>query len=497
MTTLKEDKFMTRAKKITKVGTKLGLANRFKAQVIERRPGHKDEGKVVFETPFAPNLILETGMTAIAATTICSIFPYACIGTSSTPTEVDSGSVTATTSGTICTSNSGFFNSGMVGQLIYFPGTGQSAIIASYSSTTQVTLATTLSPAVSSGIVFSIYAVNQTGLGAEVHRTNTYLTGTGNCGTTYSDGVYTHQLTYDFPIETEDQTYYEVGFSASGSSGNNLNMRGILSSAPVSVVIGQQVRLIYYVLVTVTPISPRARTVPISGWPALAYPVAFTESSSVINLTGMSGYSFPRNSQVFFDGTLNPGGITFGQTYYANPAGTDEAGTVSVSATSSGSPISCSSTGTDVDLYTNTTGNEQLCNHQFSGLNTSGGAINFGTDNGNSVGEPSTGKNMLILTDDNALPTFPTPTFASGGSIPTGGQQAMSASSYVAGSYQLVWSTTFSVENGNSNAIMKLATQDTSSSQEGLVYLFNFPQQKTNLYTLTISWVYTWGRIFV
>ena len=56
-------------------GTESGIANRFKAQIIERRKGHPDEGKVVFETPFAPNLILETGMTAVASTSICSLFP--------------------------------------------------------------------------------------------------------------------------------------------------------------------------------------------------------------------------------------------------------------------------------------------------------------------------------------------------------------------------------------------------------------------------------------
>ena len=73
----------------------------------------------------------------------------------------------------------------------------------------------------------------------------------------------------------------------------------------------------------------------------------------------------------------------------------------------------------------------------------------------------------------------------------------MSAASYVAGSYQLTWSVTYSVENGNSNAIMKLVTIDSTSSQEGLAYLFDFPQQKSNLYTLTIVWLYTWARIFV
>lgn len=470
-----------------------GIGNKFKAQVIERRKGHPDEGKVVFETPFAPNLILENGMTAIATNPITSLFPYACIGTSSTPTETDSTPITATTSGTICTSNSGFFNSGMVGQLVYFPSTGQSAVIASYSSTTQVTLATTLSPAVSSGVVFKVYAINQTGLGAEVHRTNTYLTGTGNCGTTYSGGVYTHQLTYDFPIETEDQTYYEVGFSASASAGNNLNMRGILSSAPVSVVVGQQVRLIYYVLVTVTPISPRARVVPISGWPSLEYPVAVTADSSAITLTGQGSLVFPQNTQVFFDGTLNPSGITFGQTYYANPAGTDSAGFVSVSATSSGSAISPTSTGTDVVLYTNTSGNEQLSGPQFSGLNTSG----VPTSTSGNIGEPYAPKSVALSTENGAIQSYgsaqadPVP--------PTGGTLALTQASYVSGSYQSSWSATFSAENGNSNSIYKIVTYDASASLDvlGLIYLFNFPQQKANTYTLTITFQYTWARIFV
>jgi hypothetical protein len=467
-------------------GTEAGIANRFKAQVIERRPGHPDFGKVVRETPFAPNLILENGMTAIASNVITSLFTYCAIGTSSTPTEQTSGSITATTSGTACTSNTAFFNSGMVGQLIYFPGTGQSATITVFTDNQHVTLNATLG--ISSGLVFDIFAINQTGLGGEVHRTNNYLTGSGNCGTTYSGGVYTHQRTYDFPIETGTEVYNEVGFSSTSGAGANLNMRGIFSTAPITVVAGQQLRVIYFVLVTVTPISPRARTVPISGWPALSYNVAFSSSTNLVTLVA---YGFPLNTQVTFDGTLNPGGVTFGTTYYVIP---NDANTFFISTTPSGSHVTITSNGTSVELFTNTSGNEQLSGDQFSAVNTSGSTTSGGAD---SIGEPSVAKSMLISTENGALATYGTTQVAP--TPPTGGTLALTQASYVSGSYLSTWSATFSAENGNSSSIYKLATYDQNASIDalGLIYLFSFPQQKTNLFTLTVVWQYTWARIFV
>ncbi len=480
-------------------GTEAGISNRFKAQVIERRPGHPDCGKIVRETDWANNLILENGMNNIASITIAALFTYCCVGTDSTPTVVSSGAVTASTSGTTCTSFAGFFNSGMTGMLIYFPGTTNSAVITHYTNSTTVTLSATLAQ---SSAVFEVFAINQTGLNAEVHRTNNYLTGAGNCGTTYSAGLYTHTRTFDFPIESGDELYYEVGFSNNSSAGANLNMRGIFSAAPVAVVTGQQIRVVYQALVTVTPISARLRNmgippgVQISGWPALLYTVAFTPSSPTITMAGQP--AFTQNTPVFFEGTTAPTGITFGTVYYANPAGTDLVNTLSVSATPSGSAITVTSSGTDADqLYTNTIGHEILGCHQFSGVGTDGSSIAFSVpNNGSAFGEPSQSKYMAILTDTNALPTFPgTGVFPGGGDTPTGGTQALVAGSYVSGSYTLTWSVTYSVDQGNSNAIFKLCTIDPSGGAEGLIYLFTMPQQKSNTYTLTIVWQWTWDRI--
>jgi hypothetical protein len=466
-------------------GTEQGIGNKFKAQIIERRPDHPDCGKVVFETPFASNLILENGMTAIATNVVTSLFTYCAIGSGTTPTEQTSGSITATTSGTTCTSNTAFFNSGMVGQLIYFPGTSQSATITAYTNDQNVTLNATLG--ISSGLVFDIFAINQTGLADEIQRTNTYLTGSGNCGTTYSGGVYTHQRTYDFAIETGTVVYNEVGFSSASSAGANLNMRGIFSTAPITLVAGQQLRVIYYVLVTVTPISPRARVVPISGWPALEYSVAFSSSTNLVTLVG---YGFPLNTQVFFDGTLNPGGVTFGTTYYVIP---NDANTFYISTTPSGSNVTITSDGTDVVLYTNTSGNEQLSGDQFSAIDIDGNTTSGGNA---SIGEPSTPKNMAIDTNNGAIASYGSTQV--GVTLPTGGASALAQASYVSGSYQSQWSCTFSAEDGNSTSIWRLVTYDPSTlTALGLIYLFNFPQEKSNLYTLTITWQYSWNRIFV
>jgi hypothetical protein len=475
---------MTKTKHLR--GTGMGIGNKFKAQVIERRPNHPDCGKVVFETDFAPNLILENGMTAIATNLVTSLFTYCAIGSGTTPTEQTSGSITATTSGTACTSNTAFFNSSMVGQLIYFPGTGQSATITVFTDNQHVTLNATLG--IASGLVFDIFAINQTGLVSEVKRTNNYLTGSGNCGTTYSGGVYTHQRTYDFSIETGTVVYNEVGFSSASGAGANLNMRGIFSTAPITVVAGQQLRVIYFVLVTVTPISPRARTVPISGWPALSYNVAFSSSTNLVTLVG---YGFPLNTQVTFDGTLNPGGVTFGTTYYVIP---NDANTFYISTTPSGGPVTITSDGTDVILFTNTSGNEQLAYDQFSGVDTNGNTVNSGSFA--SIGEPSVAKSMAMSTENGAIATYNTTQVNV--TPPTGGTLALTQASYVSGSYTSTWSGTFTAENGNSSSIYKLVTFSGESIFDlGLIYLFNFPQEKSNLYTLTVTWQYSWNRIFV
>lgn len=171
---------------------KLKLGNRFKAQVLRR-------GRVVRETPWASNMILDQGLDAVASTLICDLFTHCAVG---------SGTTAA--------------------------------------------------------------AAGQTGLVAELQRSSTYLTGGGSCGSTRDGAVYTHQRVFAFPVESGGVTYSEVGVSSSASAGANLNTRGLFADGPVPVGEGEQLAVVYQVIVTVAPVTPRAQTPTVSGWASAA-----------------------------------------------------------------------------------------------------------------------------------------------------------------------------------------------------------------------------------
>lgn len=468
-------------------GVETGIANRFKAQVIERRPGHPDEGKVVRETDFAPNLILESGMNKIATTLICDLFLYCAIGSGTTPTQDDSGAITATSTGTAVTSGTAIFAAGDVGKLLRFD-TGEKSIITAFIDNTHVTVATAME--VSTPTLFTMYRINQTGLDTEVKRSNTYLTGAGNCGSTLAGSVNTHQRTFDFPIEDSDQTYNEVGFSDSSSAGANLNMRGIFAGAPVSVLAGQQLRVIYFVMVTVSPTSPRDREVVIAGWPSLAYPVAFDAGADTVTLVG---HGFAADTKIKFDGTTSPGGVSFGTNYYVIP---DTADTFKIAESPGGDAVDITSTGTAVNLYTNTKGREQLAANAFSVVLTTGNT-NLPLI-GRGVSEPSVSKYMNFVTDFTTFPVFPinsTDSYIG----PTGSNKSMTADAYTSGSYTRTYRVTYTASECNSSALRKayVAFNDVGASRMyGLVYIFDHPQEKSNLHTLTVVWKFSWDRDF-
>lgn len=263
-------------------GTGLGIGNRYKARVIERRAGHPDEGKVVYETPWFNNLILSKGMDALASGLVCDLFTYCAVGVAGpsgvTPVADLSSGVTATTSGTACTASSSAFgpsgtgwHSGDIGKLIVFSNHAHAIITAVGASGTTCTLSKVLN--IASGLTFTDYYVQLTALDSEVQRTNTYITGIGNCGTTFNltSGIYTHTRTFQFPVDS-GHLYTDVGFSGTsgvlGPSGigGTLNVRGLLGGAGVSVGAGQQLQILYNLFLTVTPVQPRSKSANIAGW---------------------------------------------------------------------------------------------------------------------------------------------------------------------------------------------------------------------------------------
>ena len=465
---------------------RMKLANRFKAQVIEN-------GKVVSETPFTPNLILDAGMNRLDSVTFNGLFTHCAIGTGNTPTEDDSGAVTATTTGTACNSSGAFFTLGDVGKLLRFD-TGEKSVIAAYVDGDTVTLSDTLN--VSVGTLFTMYRVNQTGLTTETKRTNTYLS--GGCGYTLDGDQVILQRTFDFTEEVGDVTYSEVGFSHTATVASNLNTRGLFTGAPISVLTGQQLRVIYYFVVTVAPASPQTKTLAVSGWPAKEYPVAVDAGTDEFNLTN---HGWAAGTPISFDGVTPPAPLSFGTTYYV--LGGSSADYFKVEATLGGGSIDLTTAGTGVIAFTNTKGTEQLSSHSIYGISSAGGPVNItGSPTGNAfdTNEPSSVKYLALTTSSTAHATFPANTAqAQFVALEIG---VATQATYVNGSFTKTYTKTFAVGDGNSSAIRKVALTSSASYASvnyfsGPVFLFDHPQEKTNLFTLSFTARISWDRDFV
>lgn len=236
----------------------------------------------VLEERKGNNLILDQGMDAVMGSTymLAQASTYCAVGTGTTPTFTDSGAITATSAGTTVTASGAFFTAGMVGQLIRFD-TGEERYITAQASTT-ATINSSLT--IGSATLFTVWAVNQTGLASESKRTNTYLNGTGNCGTSDVSNVRTYRRTYDFTAEVANQNYTELGWAQSGTVAANLFSRTLMAGGTVSVLIGQQLRVIYDLIVTVGPAASTAGTWTIggnTGWPVA--PATNTDGNYIRN----------------------------------------------------------------------------------------------------------------------------------------------------------------------------------------------------------------------
>ena len=111
-------------------------------------------------------------------------------------------------------------------------------------------------------------ASTDVGLESEVigKRTGTLLTsGTGTAK--YADGRVVYTYTHDFAEETTNQNYTELGWSWSASAGNNLFSRVLISGGTVTVLAGQQLRVVYVLTWSVTPYVETAGTLTVAGWP--------------------------------------------------------------------------------------------------------------------------------------------------------------------------------------------------------------------------------------
>ena len=256
------------------------------------------------------NMILNIGMDSVAARSWVANMTYCVAGTGTTPTSSQSGATTAAQSGsTVDLSGGSFqFDAGSdVGNVIVWT-TGEQAQISGVNSISQAVVSN--SATVGSN-QFTLYRTNQTGLTTEVKRTHSYLTGVGYCGTTIVGSTFQHRRTYDFTVESQQHFYAEVGLSDTGSAGPNLFSR-ILLDAPVEVDVGQQLRIVYELHVTVGPTAPVSRNAVINGWPVA--PSAGTAGTECLQMYGMaivltSGSEYNTNSTLAAN---EPSALTLG-----------------------------------------------------------------------------------------------------------------------------------------------------------------------------------------
>jgi hypothetical protein len=230
------------------------------------------------------NLILDQGLNNImTGYAWCNGFEVCAVGTGTTPTFTDSGAVTATAASTTVTSSGAFFTSGMTGMLLNFDSGEQRYI--TFVDTTHATLSSALT--VSTPTLFTVWAVNQTGLDTEVKRTNTYLTGAGNCGFSVTSTSVALQRTYDFSVEIANLNYTELLWSNTMTPGANGFSRALIAGGTVTVLIGQALRVVYTLTITVSNATSTG-SYTITGWP-VAPSTVVTGSYSLGNPFGNAG----------------------------------------------------------------------------------------------------------------------------------------------------------------------------------------------------------------
>lgn len=240
------------------VQTSQSAAGFLKWQVIDGKTG-----KVVRDSgpDWIRNLILNNGLNGINTRYWTASFTYAMCGTGTTPTSVDSLTTNGTLSTGTVTTTASFFAAGDVGAELKWDD-GTRALITTYVNPTTVNVSNTTGSATGH---FIKYETQQTGLSAEVKRTNVLLTGTGNTGSSWVGNQNQIRRTFDFSIEVSPQNYTEVGFGWA-ASGPNTTFARILLPSVVFVDVGQQLRVVYELRVSLNPGSPISRSAAISGW---------------------------------------------------------------------------------------------------------------------------------------------------------------------------------------------------------------------------------------
>lgn len=218
-------------------------------------------GREVRRLPRKRNLILDQGLNAVAARSWVANITHAAVGTGTTPTKRDSGAITFSRAGSVITASANFFDVTDVGRLFKFDS-GEEAYITAFTDAQNVTVSIAGTVAASEG---TVWYVNQTGLAVESKRTNTYGSDSGDNGSTFVRPSWTFKRTFIFSVESGSVTYQEIGWSHTATAANNLFGRDLISGG-VSLIAGQQLKVILELVVTLSPSESTAWSNVITGW---------------------------------------------------------------------------------------------------------------------------------------------------------------------------------------------------------------------------------------
>jgi len=479
---------------------------RFKAQVVA------PNGRVLEDRPWQNNLILDQGLNGLAVRSWQASFAYCAAGTGNTPTQYDSGAITASSTPdanpavneSVVTSSADFFagkppNNGTtdsVGMLIRWDS-GETAKIITFTSATSVRVAGRAT--VGSG-EFTIYAVNQTSLTTEARRNTSYMTGAGNCGTSIVDNTLTMKRTYEFAAVTDPggENIAELGFSWDADDdpdGDNLFSRVLIAGGTVNVAQTFQLRVIYELAVTVEPDTAQARTVPITGWLNQVRTTTITGAGSggtpgtyALGVTGGNGTAFAGTYTIGGGGSLSTITITnHGYGYTVAPSLSFPSGG------GGGGALSGASATANLDAWTQ--GDEQVQGWGLERVESSGSG-----SYGAAANEPCNAGLTVLSEDAAALKTAGTAddrsqTLASSATAAI----ANLLGSYTAGTFTMDKTCTFGVLEGLSSdirAIMLCGPGGGNDSEVCFTYLFDNPQEKLNTHRMSVTWRHTWNRSF-
>lgn len=243
---------------------------------------------VLSEGEFHKNLLLDVGLDYLCSTTqggLRSAVEKARLGSGTTDNVIDSGTITATASGsTAVVASAGFFTSEMAGQWIEWDS-GSGAYISSVTNSTNAVL----DRSVTKTGLFAVWAVNRTTLETQLKESPNAM---GIIAFSSSGDTASFTWSTDFALETVNRNYTEGGVTCTGNYGGVLLSRFLFTGGTVTALIGQQVRLSYKLTIVVGATTPISGSWNITGWPVAG--VDDTDGQyQMFRMYGVTGYGGP------------------------------------------------------------------------------------------------------------------------------------------------------------------------------------------------------------